>query len=79
MHSDPDNKEQVPGGWITDVNPKVYFSFISLIKSKSLQIITGAMSDVGVLNVKAEDKFQFLRVGYFCVDKDTDLTIKLKL
>ena len=58
-HSDPDNKDQCPNGWLSDVNPN------SLIVKKG-------MVDIGVRNSKIEDKYQFLRVGYFCVDKDSD-------
>ncbi|KAI8903691.1 hypothetical protein DFJ77DRAFT_481447 [Powellomyces hirtus] len=32
--------------------------------------------DVGVKQMKVEDKFQALRTGYFCVDKDSDLSAK---
>jgi len=57
-HSDPDNKELVPGGWLSDLNPN------------SLEIKKG-LAEVGVRGVKAGEKFQFVRVGYFCVDNDS--------
>lgn len=58
IHSDPDNKDQVPGGWLSDLNPE------------SLQVKRG-FGDVGVRSVRVEDKVQFVRVGYFCCDKDS--------
>jgi glutaminyl-tRNA synthetase len=44
------------------------------------------MADIGVRGAKSEEKFQFLRIGYFCVDnKDSkpdalvfNRTVKLK-
>jgi glutaminyl-tRNA synthetase len=72
-HSDPSNKELVPGGFLSDVNPD------------SLSVKKG-IADIGVRGAKAEEKFQFLRIGYFCVDnKDSrdgalvfNRTVKLK-
>lgn len=61
MHSDPDNKDLVPGGWLSDLNPN------SLVVKKS-------MVDIGIYSAKPEDKFQFLRLGYFCIDKDSDFS-----
>ncbi|KAJ3221563.1 hypothetical protein HK099_003408 [Clydaea vesicula] len=59
-HSDPDNKEQVPGGWLSDIN------------EESLQVKNGFM-EVGIRHqLVPENKFQFLRIGYFCIDKDSD-------
>ncbi|TPX33642.1 hypothetical protein SmJEL517_g03539 [Synchytrium microbalum] len=55
-HSDPSDNE---AGWLNDINPD------------SLVIKTDAMVDIGILGCKNEDKFQFLRVGYFCVDPDS--------
>jgi glutaminyl-tRNA synthetase len=59
-HSNPLSKEDVPEGWLTDINPD------SLVVKK-------AMADIGVKSLKVEDKFQAVRVGYFCVDKSSDL------
>jgi glutaminyl-tRNA synthetase len=56
LHADPDSKEQVPGGWLSDINPH------------SLEILPSAYADIGVLQAQIEQKFQFLRIGYFCVD-----------
>ncbi|KAI8840536.1 tRNA synthetases class I, catalytic domain-containing protein [Chytridium lagenaria] len=61
LHPNPVDKTVVPGGWLTDINPH------------SLRTFT-ALAEVGIANSKVEDKFQFVRVGYFCVDKDSDLS-----
>lgn len=72
LHADPDNKETVPGGYLSDINPN------------SLTVKQG-MADIGVKEVLPEEKFQFIRIGYFCADKDSrpdalvfNRTVKLK-
>lgn len=57
-HANPFDKDLVPNGWISDVNSDSKTSMQALV-------------DIGILSAQVEDKFQFLRVGYFCVDKDT--------
>ncbi len=57
LHSDPTEN---PNGWLADINPD------------SLKIHANAMVEVGLRGSKVEDKFQFLRVGYFCVDPDSN-------
>ncbi len=59
--------------WLADINPK------------SLQVIKTAYADCGIAGAKDGDKFQFERVGYFSVDKDSkdgalvfNRTVKLK-
>jgi glutaminyl-tRNA synthetase len=42
----------------------------SNLNTDSLRIIT-AKAEPGLADVKPEDKYQFQRTGYFCVDKDT--------
>ncbi|XP_043564583.1 glutamine--tRNA ligase [Chiloscyllium plagiosum] len=59
LHNCPEDPSDVPGGFLSDINPN------------SLKIIEDAMLDVSVKNAKAFDKFQFERVGYFCVDLDS--------
>lgn len=44
--------------------------FIEFINPNSLEVITG-YAEPSVKNSKAEDKFQFQRLGYFVVDKDS--------
>ncbi|KAJ3108430.1 hypothetical protein HDU97_001137 [Phlyctochytrium planicorne] len=60
LHPNPSDKSVVPGGFLSDINPK------------SLVVFNGLV-EVGINTAKVEDKFQFVRVGYFCVDKDSDL------
>ncbi|KAJ3110440.1 hypothetical protein HDU96_006616 [Phlyctochytrium bullatum] len=60
LHPNPFDKTLVPGGWMSDINPN------------SLSIVSG-MAEVGLLSAKMEEKFQFVRIGYFCVDKLSDL------
>ncbi|KXS19659.1 glutaminyl-tRNA synthetase [Gonapodya prolifera JEL478] len=59
LHSNPDNKEEVPGGYLSDINPD------------SLKVYPDAFAEVGVRTAKVGDKFQFLRTGYYCVDYDS--------
>ena len=40
-----------------------------IINPNSLQIITNAKIEVALLEATMQDKFQFLRQGYFCLDK----------
>jgi glutaminyl-tRNA synthetase len=55
------NPENVPGGFLADINPN------------SLEVLPNAMADCRLLTAKVEDKFQFQRIGYFCVDPDSDI------
>ena len=45
---------------------------MSDINSDSLVVVPYALADVTVLGAKVGDMFQFERVGYFCVDKDSN-------
>ncbi|KAF9109356.1 hypothetical protein BGX27_007703 [Mortierella sp. AM989] len=73
-HSNPQDKREVPGGYLSDVNPN------------SLKIEKGALVEVGLWDImdrwakSSQSKtdfeamrFQLIRIGYFCVDKDSDL------
>lgn len=44
--------------------------FMDFVNPNSLEVITG-YAEPSVKNSKAEDKFQFQRLGYFVVDKDS--------
>lgn len=46
-------------------------SFVENLNPESVVTLTGCKLESGLSNVKPEDKFQFLRLGYFCVDKDS--------
>ncbi|MCD4790469.1 MAG: glutamine--tRNA ligase/YqeY domain fusion protein, partial [Bacteroidales bacterium] len=53
-----------------DIVDKEGENFKSNINPDSLKIITGKI-EPDVLGAKASDKFQFQRLGYFCVDPDS--------
>jgi glutaminyl-tRNA synthetase len=44
--------------------------FLEFVNPNSLEVIT-AYAEPGLKNVKPEDKFQFQRLGYFVVDRDS--------
>jgi glutaminyl-tRNA synthetase len=41
------------------------------LNPNSLEILTGAKLEPSLANAKLEDRFQFERVGYFCLDRDS--------
>ena len=45
--------------------------FISRLNPDSLKILSGALAEPFIANAGAGDKFQFLRMGYFCKDIDS--------
>ncbi|KAM3872042.1 glutamine--tRNA ligase isoform 2-T2 [Diretmus argenteus] len=59
LHKNPEDPSEVPGGFLSDINPN------------SLQVINSAFVDRSVKEAKAFDKFQFERVGYFSMDPDS--------
>ncbi|KAF9198019.1 hypothetical protein BGZ49_001299 [Haplosporangium sp. Z 27] len=72
-HANPQDKRDVPGGYLSDVNPN------------SLKIEKGALIEVGLWDIvdrwikSSESKtdfeamrFQLIRIGYFCVDRESD-------
>jgi len=46
--------------------------FMDYLNPNSLEVIENALAEPSLSNVKPGEKFQFLRLGYFCVDKDTE-------
>ncbi len=46
-------------------------SFLDYLNPDSLKVISDAKAEPTLKNAKPLDKFQFLRLGYFCVDKDS--------
>jgi glutaminyl-tRNA synthetase len=56
-----------------DPNPLGYkeIKMQDLLNPNSLEIITQAKLESSLKEARAGDKFQFLRIGYFCVDKDS--------
>ena len=59
MHATPEDPKVVPGGYLTDINPD------------SLEVISNALVDVSVKDAPVMSKFQFERIGFFAVDKDS--------
>merc|ERR1712142_1330595 len=59
QHAHPEDPTEVPGGFLTDCN------------KDSLEVISSAFVDESVSNAKLYDKFQFERIGFFAVDKDS--------
>jgi len=57
LFNTPDPEES--GDFINDLNPN------------SLQILTGCMLEPGLRDAQPGDTFQFERLGYFCVDPDS--------
>ena len=58
QHSNPEDINEVPGGFLSDINPH------------SLSVVEAA-ADKSISGSKVYDKFQFERVGYFSVDPDS--------
>ncbi|MGB3144904.1 MAG: glutamine--tRNA ligase, partial [Maribacter sp.] len=56
----------------TDESPDTHKDkdFLEFINPNSLEVITGYV-EPGLKNAKPGERFQFQRMGYFCVDKDT--------
>ncbi len=66
LFSKPDPYDFPEGGDIFDnLNPN------------SLEVLTGAKLEPSLASAKLEDRFQFERVGYFCLDPDSSETRKI--
>jgi glutaminyl-tRNA synthetase len=46
-------------------------SFLDILNPNSLEALTEAKLEPSLANAKLEDRFQFERVGYFCLDPDS--------
>ncbi len=46
--------------------------FKANLNPKSLEVLTGCRLEPSLKNAKQGDKFQFLRLGYFCADQDSN-------
>jgi len=55
----------------TKENPDEDEDFLQNINPKSLVVLNNCKVEPSLKDAKVGDKFQFLRKGYFCVDKDT--------
>ncbi|XP_076447840.1 glutamine--tRNA ligase-like [Babylonia areolata] len=58
-HRNPEDPNEVPGGFLTDIN------------KNSLSVLRHALVDTSVSKAKVYDKFQFERNGFFSVDPDS--------
>ncbi len=45
--------------------------FLQYINPQSLKILKNVYAEESLLNAKFDDRYQFIRKGYFCLDKDT--------
>lgn len=52
-------------------NPDEEDDFKSSLNPKSLEVLTSCQVEPSLANAKPGDRYQFLRLGYFCVDKDS--------
>ena len=58
-HKNPEDKEQVPGGFLSDCN------------RDSLSVLTESLVDQSIASSAVYEKFQFERMGYFSTDSDS--------
>ena len=56
-------------GEVTDAAPAK--DFISRLNPNSLTVLSGALAEPAIADAQVGDRFQFLRMGYFCKDKDS--------
>ncbi|NWY00040.1 SYQ ligase, partial [Nothoprocta ornata] len=59
LHKNPEDPAEVPGGFLSDLNPD------------SLRVVDTALVDRSVVSAQPFSKFQFERLGYFSVDPDS--------
>jgi glutaminyl-tRNA synthetase len=46
-------------------------NFLEFMNSASLEVLTGCQAEPGLATASVGDRFQFERLGYFCVDSDS--------
>ncbi|WP_024299881.1 glutamine--tRNA ligase/YqeY domain fusion protein [Methylomicrobium lacus] len=46
-------------------------NFLDALSPNSLQVLTGCRVEASLANAEPESRFQFERIGYFCLDKDS--------
>ena len=61
----------------TEPNPGAAEDFISLINPESLQVFPDAKLEPSLAEAKENDRYQFERVGYFCIDSGDSSEKKL--
>ncbi|MCA9038595.1 MAG: glutamine--tRNA ligase, partial [Planctomycetaceae bacterium] len=59
LREDPDEVDDESLDWRSNLNPE------------SLRVNTAAMLEPALANASVGDQFQFERLGYFCVDRDS--------
>lgn len=80
-HENPMDKNFVPNGWLSDVNPdslvvRAGFMESSAVFTKDGEAF-GKYDDENMqIHLGIESKVQMTRVGYFCLDKNTKITVK---
>jgi glutaminyl-tRNA synthetase len=55
----------------TSENPAAIDDYRSQLNPRSLEVLTGCQLEPSVMGVTAGTRFQFERLGYFCVDADS--------
>ncbi len=45
--------------------------FLQYVNPQSLKVLKNVYAEESLLNAKFDDRYQFIRKGYFCLDKDT--------
>ncbi|MBM4129085.1 MAG: glutamine--tRNA ligase, partial [Nitrospira sp.] len=55
----------------TKERPDEEEDFKACVKAKSLEILTSCQVEPGLANAEPGDRYQFERLGYFCVDPDS--------
>ncbi|WP_374087743.1 glutamine--tRNA ligase/YqeY domain fusion protein [Methylomicrobium lacus] len=46
-------------------------NFLNALNPNSLQVVSGCRVEASLANAEPESRFQFERIGYFCLDKDS--------
>jgi glutaminyl-tRNA synthetase len=46
-------------------------NFIDVLNPQSLEVLRGAWAEPSLASAQVEDRFQFERLGYFCLDRDS--------
>jgi len=57
-------------------NPNEEEDFLSCVQTNSKKTLKNCKINKNIPNIVVEDKYQFERLGYFCVDRDSDLSNK---
>jgi glutaminyl-tRNA synthetase len=47
-------------------------TFLDSLNPASLEVLNGSLAEPSLAAARAEDRFQFERLGYFCVDPDSE-------